>query len=61
MDDPQLGILDLCRAINLSHTQVFRKMKTLTGDNPTIFMGMGGAFSFIPSLKNSQNPMFSFK
>jgi signal transduction histidine kinase/CheY-like chemotaxis protein len=34
MDDPELGILHLCQAVHLSHTQVFRKLKALTGENP---------------------------
>jgi len=38
MDDTRLGIQDLCRAVNLSHTQVFRKLKALTGENPTLFI-----------------------
>lgn len=38
MDDSELGIQDLCRAVNLSHTQVFRKLKALTGENPTIYI-----------------------
>lgn len=38
MDDAELGILDLCRAVHLSHTQVFRKLKALTGLNPTLFI-----------------------
>jgi signal transduction histidine kinase/DNA-binding response OmpR family regulator/streptogramin lyase len=38
MNDPELGILYLCRAVNLSNTQVFRKLKALTGQNPTLFI-----------------------
>ena len=38
MDDTELGILHLCRAANLSHTQVFRKLKALTGQSPTLFI-----------------------
>ncbi|RRB07305.1 hybrid sensor histidine kinase/response regulator transcription factor [Larkinella rosea] len=38
LDDPELGILHLCQAVNLSHTQVFRKLKALTGENPTLFI-----------------------
>ncbi|MCB0519687.1 MAG: response regulator [Saprospiraceae bacterium] len=38
IDDTELGIQDLCRAVNLSHTQVFRKLKALTGENPTLFI-----------------------
>ncbi len=38
MSDTELGILHLCRAANLSHTQVFRKMKALTGENPTLYI-----------------------
>ena len=38
MDDAELGIPDLCRAVHLSHTQVFRKLKALTGLNPTLFI-----------------------
>ncbi len=38
MGEPELGILHLCRAVNLSHTQVFRKLKALTGENPTLYI-----------------------
>ena len=38
MGDSDLGIVHLCRAANLSHTQVFRKLKALTGENPTLFI-----------------------
>ncbi len=38
MGESEFGILHLCRAVNLGHTQVFRKMKALTCDNPTIFI-----------------------
>lgn len=38
MSDSELGIVHLCRAASLSHTQVFRKLKALTGENPTLFI-----------------------
>ncbi len=38
MDDTELGIQDLCQAAHLGHTQVFRKLKALTGLNPTLFI-----------------------
>lgn len=38
MDNAELGIAQLCSAMHLSHTQVFRKMKALTGENPTIYI-----------------------
>ncbi len=38
IDDPELGIAQLCSAVHLSSTQVFRKVKALTGENPTIFI-----------------------
>ncbi|MCW5922290.1 MAG: response regulator [Saprospiraceae bacterium] len=38
INDPELGIVHLCRATHLSHTQVFRKMKALTGQNPTLYI-----------------------
>ncbi len=38
MGDSELGIVHLCRAASLSHTQVFRKLKALTGENPTLFI-----------------------
>ncbi len=38
MGEPELGILHLCKAVHLSYTQVFRKMKALTGENPTFFI-----------------------
>jgi DNA-binding response OmpR family regulator len=38
INDPDLGIVHLCRAVGLSNTQVFRKIKALTGENPTLFI-----------------------
>ncbi|MCC6462713.1 MAG: response regulator [Saprospiraceae bacterium] len=38
LDDPELGIAYLCQVARLSHTQVFRKLKALTGENPTQFI-----------------------
>ncbi|WP_428657738.1 ATP-binding protein [Runella sp.] len=38
LDNPDLGVEQLCIAVNLSHTQVFRKLKALTGENPTLFI-----------------------
>ena len=38
MDDTELGIQVLCHAVHLSHTQVFRKLKALTGENPTNYI-----------------------
>lgn len=35
ISDPELGIIQLCEAVHLSHTQVFRKLKALTGESPT--------------------------
>ncbi|MCB0581586.1 MAG: response regulator, partial [Phaeodactylibacter sp.] len=34
MGDPGLGIVHLCHAVQLSNTQVFRKLKALTGLSP---------------------------
>lgn len=38
IDDPELGIADLCAAVHLGHTQLFRKLKALTGEHPTGFI-----------------------
>ena len=38
ISDSGLGIAQLSAAVHLGHTQVFRKLKALTGDNPTIFI-----------------------
>ncbi len=38
MGESELGILDLCKAVHLSYTQVFRKIKALTGENPTFYI-----------------------
>lgn len=35
MSDSDLGIPQLCRAVRLSHSQVYRKIKALTGEHPT--------------------------
>ncbi|MBK8968124.1 MAG: response regulator [Lewinellaceae bacterium] len=38
IDQPELGIADLCATVHLGHTQVFRKLKALTGEHPTGFI-----------------------
>lgn len=38
MEDHNFGIEDLCRAVGHSRTQVFRKMKALTGESPVRFI-----------------------
>lgn len=38
MDNSDLGIQDLCQSVNLSYTQVFRKLKAITGENPTLYI-----------------------
>ncbi|MCB9331862.1 MAG: response regulator [Lewinellaceae bacterium] len=38
IDRPELGIADLCATVHLGHTQVFRKLKALTGEHPTGFI-----------------------
>ncbi len=38
IDQPDLAILDLCQAVNLSHSQVYRKLKALTGKTPVQFI-----------------------
>ena len=38
LDDPELGVSHLCQAVSLSPTQVFRKLKALTGQNPTLYI-----------------------
>lgn len=38
LDDPDLAVADLCRAVNLSNMQVNRKLKALTGRTPSRFI-----------------------
>lgn len=38
LDDPDLGVVHLCRAAQLSNTQVNRKLKALTGKTPSQFI-----------------------
>ncbi|MCB0547753.1 MAG: response regulator [Phaeodactylibacter sp.] len=38
IDDPGLSIAGLCEAANLSHTQVYRKLKALTDQTPSQFI-----------------------
>ena len=38
LSDPELTIADLCKAVFLSHTQVYRKLKALTGKTPSKFI-----------------------
>ncbi|RMG72776.1 MAG: helix-turn-helix domain-containing protein [Bacteroidetes bacterium] len=36
--DPTLSIHDLCEAVHLTRTQVYRKIKALTGQTPTLYI-----------------------
>lgn len=38
IDDSELGVSHLSEAVSLSQTQVFRKLKALTGENPTLYI-----------------------
>jgi len=38
IDDPQFGIMELCRSVNLSRMQVHRKIKALSGKTTSIFI-----------------------
>lgn len=38
LDDPTMGVVDLCRAARLSNMQVNRKLKALTGKTPSQFI-----------------------
>lgn len=38
IDDPELGIQDLCRAVHLSRTQVHRRLKRKTGKSATHYI-----------------------
>ncbi|MEN0004583.1 MAG: DNA-binding response regulator, partial [Bacteroidota bacterium] len=38
LDDPDLSVVDLCRAVKRSNTQVNRKLKALTGKTPSQFI-----------------------
>ena len=38
INQTDLAVLDLCRAVQLSHSQVYRKLKALTGQTPVQFI-----------------------
>ncbi len=38
LGDPALSVYDLCEVVNLARTQVYRKLKALTGKSPTIYI-----------------------
>ena len=38
IDETEFGVHHLSKVANLSHTQVFRKLKALTGENPTLYI-----------------------
>ena len=38
LSDSNLGMLQLSQAVSLSHTQVYRKLKAITGENPTHYI-----------------------
>lgn len=54
MGEISLGVPQLCRAVNLSHTQVFRKLKAITGENPTIYIRKMRLQKALILLKNTE-------
>ena len=38
LTDPELNIHTLCEVVHLARTQVYRKIKALTGQTPTLFI-----------------------
>ena len=38
LEDPDLTIPEICRSVHLSHTQLYRKLKALTGKTPSQFL-----------------------
>lgn len=38
LDDPGLGVDDLCRSVHLSRSQLHRKLKRQTGKSATLFI-----------------------
>ena len=38
ISNPELDVKKLCRSLGLSRSQLFRKLKALTGKSPTVFI-----------------------
>ncbi|MEO0584124.1 MAG: tetratricopeptide repeat protein [Bacteroidota bacterium] len=38
ISEPELSVYDLCEAVNLARTQVYRKVKALSGKSPTLYI-----------------------
>ena len=54
MDNPNLTVADLCQEMHLSHTQLYRKTKALTGEPPVHFVRKLRLQKAIELLKNSE-------
>lgn len=54
LDDPQLGVNDLCQAAKLSNTQVNRKLKALLGKTPSQFIRLIRLQEGLKLLQNSE-------
>lgn len=54
LDDPQLGVNDLCRVAKLSNTQVNRKLKALVGKTPSQFIRLIRLQQAIELLESSE-------
>jgi CheY-like chemotaxis protein len=54
IDDSKLGVNDLCRAANLSNTQVNRKLKALMGKTPSQFIRLIRLQRAVTLLENSE-------
>lgn len=57
MGDPDLGVVDLCRAVHLSHTQVYRKLKALTDKTPSQFIRAIRLQKGLELLKTTHDPV----
>ena len=54
MDDSDLSINDLCQSVDLSHSQLYRKLKALTGKTPIQFIRSFRLHKAHDLLQNSQ-------
>jgi signal transduction histidine kinase/CheY-like chemotaxis protein len=57
LGDIDLGVVDLCRAVHLSHTQVYRKLKALTGKTPSQFIRTIRLQKGLQLLKTTNEPV----
>ncbi len=58
IDDPELGVKELCAATFTSYTQLFRRLKSLTGKNPTSYIRATRLLMAKRRLEKTNDPIY---